>query len=145
MFQILRQQKQLCFAPPQGYAPLGSARASCSSGVWSVDLENVSCAEGVALVTGGWNQIPTNSSMEVYGPGGMRIMLGLLPFYIHHHRSLYTGTSLVMCGKVHINVEAIPQCFRLMFKLDGKRSGELFFHKYFAVKTDVLLDKNKKT
>ena len=87
----------------------------------------VSCTEGVALVTGGYSRSKTNSPMEVYGSGGMRIMLGLLPFYMYNHRSLYTGNFTLMCGGIHTKKKARFKCFKLMFKLDGKRSGEILF------------------
>ena len=123
--QSLRQQKQLCFPLPQGYVPLGSTKNLCSSGVWSVNPGEVSCTEGVALVTGG-NTKNTRAPMEVYGPGGMRIMLGLLPFYVQRQKSLYIGNnSMMMCGRFKSKraMHAPFECFKLTFRLDGKRSG----------------------
>ena len=99
----------------------------CSSGMWTANPAEVSCTEGVALVTGGWSSSEGNSPMEVYGPGGMRIMLGLLPLYRYKHTSVYAGGgSVVVCGGTHDKKSHPFGLFELTFKLDGKRGGEPF-------------------
>ena len=109
---------------------MGNTKVLCSSGLWSVDPGEVSCTEGAALVTGGWDPNGFTSFMAVYLPEGKGLRLNFMPRYMYGHRALYTGKILVMCHSIKEVLNPPYKCYKLT-KPNRKGSSE------FVISIDV--------
>ena len=87
---------------------------SCSRNVWTPQLKELYCTEGVAFITGG-----PFKSIEVYGHG-LSLEVGQLPFTIFQHTSFYIDGYIVLCGGRH---GQSLSCFKLKVSKKGKMKG----------------------
>lgn len=62
-----------------GHVARGKTVAGCADGVWTPSLEDMSCAEGAALIAGGFDGCRRLQEVEVWTADGQRRRLSDLP------------------------------------------------------------------
>ena len=99
-----------------GYVTRNKMATVCQSGLWSPS--GLSCVEGIALVTGGFNggSIPM---VEVYGPGGISKRLSDNQA-IHAHSLDYLDGAVYMCGGAEKSSGLSNICFRGELNIPNK-------------------------